>query len=535
MNCLTISTLILMLQISTIPNGGFEKAFTDWNSLWTRDANVGKLAIERETVHSGKYSARIEHQGENDWSLTSSLVQTTRDGDIYTLQGWVKTEGEGTAEINVIARDSHNDVVDWSYGPRRITGTHDWTFVQSKFVISSDIKTIQPRLIGYGPLTVWFDDFDMILEGNTDDYLGSLPDQLPIQNDTLSVRFHTDDGTISVLDKRNQKTWNQVVFANDAILTQAKVDGNTISTDWLYLPTSVDLHVLIELDNNQAECLYTIEADGELTDWFSFPQPFESNPGEYLVIPMNEGISYPVDDTSIDERRLITYGGHGICMPFWGVTDGNAAHMAIFETPNDAAILIERLDGDLSIIPQWVSQKGSFGYSRKIRYCFIDQGDHVEICKRYRQYAKDVGLFKTLEEKRNENPNVDLLVGAVNVWNWESNTLSYITEMQSLGIDHIQWSHRESSSVIDSMNKKNVLSSRYDIFQDVMNPDNFQYLNGVHPDWPTEAWPDDLMMDQDGEYREGWKVKAKDGSYIPCHVLCDKQAPITQENEYRKN
>ena len=39
-----------------------------------------------------------------------------------------------------------------------------------------------------------------------------------------------------------------------------------------------------------------------------------------------------------------------------------------------------------------------------------------------------------------------------------------------------------------------VLTSRYDIFQDVMDPANFPKLRGVHPDWTTDAWPDDLMI-----------------------------------------
>jgi len=79
-------------------------------------------------------------------------------------------------------------------------------------------------------------------------------------------------------------------------------------------------------------------------------------------VPMNEGISYPVEDQSIEPFSLIAYGGHGICMAFWGSTDGARGYMAIIETPDDASIRIERHDGLLAIAPQWDAQRGQFGY-----------------------------------------------------------------------------------------------------------------------------------------------------------------------------
>ena len=50
-----------------------------------------------------------------------------------------------------------------------------------------------------------------------------------------------------------------------------------------------------------------------------------------MVSRVESDWSYPVDDASIPPMRLIAYGGHGICMGFWGVTDGESGHMAIIE------------------------------------------------------------------------------------------------------------------------------------------------------------------------------------------------------------
>ena len=69
-----------------------------------------------------------------------------------------------------------------------------------------------------------------------------------------------------------------------------------------------------------------------------------------------------------------------------------------------------------------------------------------------------------------------------------------------------------------------MLTSRYDIYQDVMDPANFPKLRYTHPDWTTKAWPKDLMIDADGDWIQGWEVEGKDGGMYPCGVICDRQA-----------
>ena len=354
---------------------------------------------------------------------------------------------------------------------------------------------------------------------------GAIGEELSMSNSSISVGFNTADGTLSVIDKRTQLTWQQKVS------TRGKVTDTTRNTDgidfiWRQPGLDMDVQVKLRLDEERPEFTLELFAEGDLKGTLSFPHPFVTQSGTYLVIPMNEGISYPVDDESIQTRWLSAYGGHGICMAFWGVTDGQRGHMAIIETPDDATIHINRIEGNLCVEPKWESQKGAFGYKRKLRYVFFDKGGHVAICKRYRQYAKAVGKFKTLEEKRRENPNVDLLIGAVNVWCWEQDALTIVREMKSIGIDRILWSNRKPPEVIKAMNEMGgILTSRYDIYQDLMDPQIVkEQLRGVHPDWTQAGWPDDIMLDKNGKPREGWRVRGKDGKMYPCGVLCDKQA-----------
>jgi len=353
-----------------------------------------------------------------------------------------------------------------------------------------------------------------------------LPPQVAISNAALEVTLSTADAALSVKDRRTGQAWVQRPARQEMRLKSARAVGQAIEAELLHGPSGLDVKATFALDGGRPELLVTLAADGPLVRAMSFPHPFATQPGMYLVVPMNEGISYPVDDETIRPLRLITYGGHGICMAFWGATDGARGQMAIVETADDAAIRIDRLGGRLTVAQEWEGQKGRFGYARRLRYVFFDAGGHVAMCKRYRQYAKDTGLLVTLAEKRRAIPSVDLLVGAVNVWCWERNAPPIVRELQGAGIQRILWSNAQPPENLKAMNEMpGVLTSRYDIYQDTMNPANFPLLRGVHGDWTTEAWPKDLCLGPSGDWVRGWQVRTKDGEMIPCGVLCDRQAP----------
>jgi hypothetical protein len=309
------------------------------------------------------------------------------------------------------------------------------------------------------------------------------------------------------------------------VLREASAQSREIRMSLFDAPSGLELTGRLELAADKPEFVLELTAHGSLRSALRFPYAFQTAPGDYLVVPMNEGISYPVEDQTAPLHRLITYGGHGICMAFWGVTDGRAGQMAIFETPDDAAIRMSRLDGRLVIAPEWDPQKQAFGYARRLRYVFLDQGGHVAMAKRYRAFAREAGLLKTLAEKRRSNPNVDLLMGAVNVWCWDRDAVGIVKELQAAGIERILWSNQQSPENLRALNGLGVLTSRYDIYQDVMDPAQFPKLRGVHPDWTTAAWPNDIILGPGGQWIQGWGVEARDGSMIHCAVLCDRRAP----------
>ncbi len=100
----------------------------------------------------------------------------------------------------------------------------------------------------------------------------------------------------------------------------------------------------------------------------------------------------------------------------------------------------------------------------------------------------------------------------------------------SAGIERILWSHAAAPDQIKALNAMNVLTSRYDIYQDVMDPANFAKIRYIAPEWTTKAWPQDLMIDAAGQWIRGWEIEGKQGGMYPCGVTCDRQAiPYAEE------
>jgi hypothetical protein len=509
-----------------ITNGGFEAGLDGWRPLWTREAQAGTLALDSATVHSGRYAARIEHRGAQDWSFEPAQRVPVQAGDVFEWTAWLKREGDrGTVTLCVSTHDAQSRALDWSYGARSLQGTAGWQQVRTRFVVPPGVAEIQPRLIGNGPLTVWLDDVALEKTGNVNTLRpADLPATLAITNSMLEVTLNTSNAALSVLDRRSGRRFEQRPASSDVILTGATVHGDTLRLKLFAVAMGREIAATVRLDPDSPELVLEMQSPGELPGALDFPPPFASQRGEYLVVPMNEGISYPVDDPAIEPMTLIAYGGHGICMAFWGATDGARGCMAIIETPDDAAIRIERHDGLLDIAPQWDAQRGRFGYPRRLRYVFFDHGGHVAMAKRYRAYAQQIGRFKTLAQKRRENPNVDLLVGAVNVWCWDPDAVSLVQEMQAAGIRHILWSNAQKPDALRTLNHLDVLTSRYDIYQDVMDPANFSKLPWQSPDWSTDAWPDDIIRQSDGDWLRGWGVEGRQGDWFYCGVMCDRRA-----------
>jgi len=506
-----------------LPNGDFEQALSGWSALWTRTPG-GRAVADSQIHHGGQHSVRIEHTGSQDWSFQRQEPLEVLPGQIYELSGWVRLQGEGDATLCVSLRNTKDEATDWAFGAATTRATAEWRQLRSRFLVPQGTKTIHPRLIGHGPATVWLDDVALSLRGTLDALRAKgLPESLKTAQGDLEVTLHVPDATLAVLDRRTGRTWEQRAGTGLAVLDAKPVEQG-FQVRLLEPAGMLEVTATIRVDARRPEIAVELTATGDLEKPLSFPQPFSTGKGTFLVMPVNEGISYPVDEEGLPAMHYVLYGGHGLCMAWYGVIDGEQGLMTLVETPDDAAVRVPRHDGLLCLAPQWEPQRGKFGPTRRLRYVFCDRGGYVAMCKRYREHARQVGLLKTLAEKKAANANVDLLIGAVNVWCWDRDPVVVCRELQQAGIARILWSRGGPPEALRQLNDMKVLTSRYDIYQDVMDPANFPKLRGVHGDWPTEAWPKDLMIRADGQWELGWRVKGKDDQWYACGVLCDRQA-----------
>jgi len=509
-----------------LSNGDFEKGTEGWNVLWARESGVAKAVIDDAERHGGARALRIEHTGQRDWSLAHSLNLAVQPNEIYELTAWVRVQGAGNVTLGVVTRDAAGKTLDWAYGGRSTTETKNWRCLRSRFIIPPATATICPRLIGNGPATIWCDDFVLTRQGSLGALRGqSLPAAVTISNAAIRVTLQTADATFAVRDERANRTWVQGAAGTQLVVLGAKADGRAMELKLLDPVSMRELRARVRLDAETPEMVVVLRGAGEMDAPLAWPAPFASARGQLLILPVNEGISYPADDESLPAMHYYLYGGHGLCMPWYGAVEADAGWIAIVETPDDAAVSIPRRDGLLGLVPEWEPQKQHFGAERVIRYVFLDGGGYVAMAKRYREFAKQTELLKTLDEKRRSVPAVDLLVGAVNIWCWDRDAAAWCRELRACGIDRILWSNALPPDQIKALNDLGVLTSRYDIYQDAMDPANFPQLRWTHPDWTSEAWTnDDLMIEADGQWVRGWEVETKDGKMVPCGTLCDRQA-----------
>ena len=487
-------------------NPGFE-SFTaqemlpGWSPFWSRETGAGKLEVAKQILHSGKAALHISHAGNGDWSVAQTRKIPVKEGDILTIDGWILQRTDGSIKLSVVTRDAADNTVDWEFGRVTSTKNDQWQNLKRKMVIPAGCTSVNFRVTGIGATDAYADDLSLNIIGSITELQKKIsPAMLKLQNKILQLTFIPQNCTFSVKDLRNGRLWQQKQANANILLRGTLREGATLKLELWDVEEDRAVTCRVSLTSNKPEVKVTIESKGKMAQPLSYPQPFIGAPGSVLVVPMNEGILFPVDDATIPSMDLVAYGGHGICMPWYGLTEtkSGAGVMTILNTPDDALISIKQMDkSGLCILPMWDAQRGEFGYSRSLSWVFMDRGGYVAQAKRYREEAIKTGLFKTLQEKGKQNPNVDRLIGAVNVWNWDIQPVELCTEMKKLGMDYVLWSRGGKPEELSEINRIGYLSSRYDIFQDVYPPDA--------PSWMLkEGWPEDLLWLPDGDWMRGW-------------------------------
>ena len=240
-------------------------------------------------------------------------------------------------------------------------------------------------------------------------------------------------------------------------------------------------------------------------------------------MPVNEGISYPADDPDRAALQTISTAATASAWPVRANgrptgSDDHRRHRRRRGRPGSP-----RSMAGFGSARAGHPQKGQFGSPGGIRYVFFDDGGYVAMCKRYRQSCAERACSR--RSPRNATRTRTSIC-------WSARSMSGAGTRTPVGIcrrdaggrasDRILWSNGADPETLRRLNALGVLTSRYDIYQDVMDPANFPKLRCIHPDWTTEAWPKTSCSTPTGEWLRGWEVEGqgrRDGIPAACCAI----------------
>lgn len=542
-------TFVLFGAVSFAQEESVKRTLPANPPAWARNAEGFAVSMAEQ---DGTDAVHIIHKTPTDWAVRIPQTIDVKPGDIFTLKSKIKNVGGSSCETGVALYDAQGEAISWSYGGAKIPRNNEWTETTTKFAVPKSVVKIEPRIIGFGASDVYVANYEIESAGRVEK--SPIVGTLPAENKFLRLVFHMEDASFTIKDVRTGRVWSQRVSGTTPFVTGAQPVERGMLFHLLDPCSLVQYDALIKVEKDAPEVVVKITADPqlELNSPISYPYPFQSKTTDRIVLPVNEGISFPATEQAHNVERTHTYGGHGLCMAFWAIVDDSidpdksSGLMGIFETPDDAGIdvklgipdpadknAVQNNTQTLAIGTYWEPSRHTFRYERTLRVAALEKGGYVAVCKRYQKYAKQIGLHRTFDEKIKNNPNLaqglDLLIGAANIWCWDEKGTNMVPELKKAGFDHILWSGGGNPQELDKLNaEEGVLTSRYDIYQDIMDPARYDELPHVHGDWIPEAWPQDLAWNSlnPEDWTRGWEVDPKDPSKprIPCGVLCDTQA-----------
>ncbi len=306
-----------------------------------------------------------------------------------------------------------------------------------------------------------------------------------LTDNNLTVVFDDQTVLLSVTDKRCNKIWQQTAVTENLKVDKVIQDGNKLNVK---MSGKYPFDVIFMLTPASALEVQLIAGEKMEFEKLSYPPAFETpDKNYYLLFTDSEGFLLRADDTEYGIGRQIMHSMRGLSMPWMGVTDTafQTGYMAIVDTPDDAEMWVKRYNGLISFEPLWISQKGKFGYTRKMIYHFFDKGGYVAQCKKYRDYvwAKN-SVPPTLKEKQKRFPAIEKMIGAPHIYLWDdARELSFAREMKKSGIDKafILWNPNHppypEPGYDNEIKKLGYLSGVYELFRDVHLQDTTGHID----------------------------------------------------------
>jgi len=179
------------------------------------------------------------------------------------------------------------------------------------------------------------------------------------------------------------------------------------------LDVQIQLFICLEGEDEELVCDFiAAEKNTTILECF-WPQAVADDCFDYTVVPFMQGMLLPKDwAEKVWLYNTVTYG-RGLYMPWWGHQKDKSAMLFLLETPEDGGCRFRHpAGGPTKIELRWIHSLGKLAYPRRVRLCFFENADYVDLAKRYRRHVRRTGHFVSLKEKIARNPLVGKLVGS---------------------------------------------------------------------------------------------------------------------------
>jgi hypothetical protein len=351
-----------------------------------------------------------------------------------------------------------------------------------------------------------------------------------IENRYLRVSVDSGAGEITVLDKIARHEWkpSRPAGANRGFRDLELKPGNILTfTADLAGPGGRTWPALVKLSLTPAAADLAAELDmadrSVELEYVAFLEPWvlDSPSGALAVADYADGHLYPLNLRPLPKNRFTL---DNIDMPWVGVCDVDRGfgYALIADTPDDGYIEMQAVPGAQVSAPRlvWTGSHRQFRYPRRAIYHFAAKGGYVALAKRYREYARKLGVLTPFTEKLKQNPNLTRLFGAPDVWG--DSTLSFAREAKAAGVEKMLQHTSGSEGVrrgvsaedMKAINALGYLSSTYDIYADVLPLEAGQEAT-PHLD----RVPDNVVLRADGQRMTAWLTWDKKQYMKRCPAL----------------
>jgi len=515
----------IILSTQTFPNlivnPGFENGSTGWTAFWSRVPGAGSGVVITDTVHSGTHSLRIHHWGDKDWSMGQAGKINVKPGYIIAYNGWANVvRCKGSAQFSVILYDSADAVLDWSFSPAELKTTGGaYSFFKTNMIIPDRTRRIMARIMGEDSCLMYVDDLSLVITDSS-----TTGRSYTLKNSSITATIMLPSFAIDI---KNNSATRSFRTLGPYTFYIASVDSfaNTFIFNGRYVADSIPVKVTCSLLDKNLKMELSADSSAKLVTPVQFPGAISSAVGDYLIVPRASGLiipvtrQYPFWDFSMYDYKAT--------MAFAGVTDLQQGYMLISDNPWDTDILFNGAGNPTCYAPQMahVPSKGCFGYTRTFYLTPVEQRGYVRMCEIYREHAQRRGLVKTFQQKTADNPAMVRLPGAVDFWALCGSAFlqyRFYDTLRDFGVDRAivslggGWQGPSNvAALIDSINARGYITSRYDIYTDVWPPD--------HPEIPsirTEGYPQDVIVDKNGILQKGWLMYINDTIPFQGYYTC---------------